>query len=178
MEKEKYLYPGKSIKPVNVGDGFEDYLLSDILNNAGIPFLSGRMEFSAEKVEFVGRYPVLKAYCIAVVRCGVDTFMAFAPIARCRPYKETIEEIRSIDTRNNIKPTEMFTDLVVRYYMKDGNILRPVWVEAMVENGEGNRRHSAFGFTDYCTELISGPLVTYVGDGPALPINSSYLSEI
>jgi len=175
MEEKKYLYPDGKVEPLKCGDGFEDYLLSEVLDVAGVPFLSGRMEFAAENVEFVDGRPALKAYCIAVIRNGLDTFIALAPIARCRPYREFMKDIGRINVANNIRPTDAFDDLVIRYYIKDREILRPVWVEAIIG---GTRKCSVFGGTDYCTELISGPLISRIGNWPELPIVSSYLTGI
>ena len=33
MEEEKYLYPTEKVSPIEVGENYKDYLLSDIINN-------------------------------------------------------------------------------------------------------------------------------------------------
>ena len=35
MEEEKYLYPAENVSPIEVGENYKDYYLSDILNGNG-----------------------------------------------------------------------------------------------------------------------------------------------
>ena len=189
MEKN-YLYPGDSVKPVEVGEVYRDYLLSDILAANGITFIRGEMRYGCEKTEMVAGYPRPKSYCLALVETDKGKFF-LAPLNRFKPL--SIADFPPLPFPN-IFPGHEFVDLRMRYYIWK-EVLRPVWVSAKCKDGEelvkgedGHWRHvpkyedrySVFSRCQYCTELITGPLFEFPHmpleyDGYIRYVHSNYL---
>jgi hypothetical protein len=174
MEKN-YLYPGDSVKPIEVGEVYRDYLFSDILSANGIAFIRGIMHYGREKTEMIDGYPRIKSYCLALIE--TDKGKVFiAPLSRFKPVE--LVDFPPLPFQN-VFPGHEFIDLRVRYYI-GSEVLRPVWISAKCKDGEelvkgedGHWRHmpkyedrySVFSRYQYCTELITGPLFEF-GDMP------------
>lgn len=189
--EENYLYPGDIVKPVEVGESYMDYMLSDVLANAGISFISGHMHYGREKTEHIDGRPKSKDYCFALVNTDKGKFM-LAPISCFKP--RVMEDFPPMPFPD-IFPTHEFVDLRIRYYLKGKEVLRPVWYSAkckdkeeLVKGDDGHWHHvptykdrySVFAKCPYCTSLITGPLFEFPDmklewDGYIRYVHSDYL---
>lgn len=185
--EESYLYPGDSVKPVNVGHDYCDYLLSDILDYFGLkmvkPFIqmdyadgpvpSGKMAATSRR-----GLNVLLANLL-VARGGLYFTIHLAPLACYRPYtEEAMLAWTDEDRERSARPAMPYTDLVLRYYLPGDEILvkRPVWV-AMLDQ-DGGRYFSVGEPIAYCTDLLVGPLLMLLDNNfrPVNKLESNYLT--
>lgn len=141
--EESYLYPNQRITPVEIGDGYEDYLLSDVLRNEGFCLSEVVLHFSCGPVLDFDRNnsPVQLTCFVAEGKLKVEKkSVAFAPMnSGLYPFS----------------PRDIYRDLRIRYYIRDGFVSRPVWVsvfsgkEELVPGGD---------IIPSCETLLSGSL--------------------
>ena len=180
LSEDNYLFPGDEITPIEVGDGYRDYRLSEVLQQQGYQIGEGGCEIHFARN---GLYEDLSiGYLFALVHLSNGDCVVLAPInyhhlwsmrsdgslfRLDKPTDEAIELANSLIR---------YADMRIRYYLQGDNAKRPVWVSAY---GVGRRFFqkdadgkdmlvypeielaSGYEQIPFCTELIEGPLIEH-----------------
>ena len=125
MEKN-YLCPGEGVTPLEIGNGYKDYLLSDILsaNGYGI-YLIQVDSFLATTLSISVQWHVLLRVCFrrgGLNGLGIGDSILLFPL-------------RMVGDGERIFGKKQLTDVVVRYFYDDHEVVNIVWVSAIGEDG-------------------------------------------
>ena len=133
--EELFFYPADNVQPIEIGVDYRDYKLSDVLAFGGKKIHWGEFHYASGPIRFEGNFPRTESYMIADIRISEDRkeFIAIAPLGYYRP----ISKDQALDHgERKMCWTRTFGDLRIRYYLKDGEPLRPVWVSSYVNKGK------------------------------------------
>ena len=158
--EEKILYPGEDVQPIEVGEGYRDYWLSDVLSRHGTDIVRICMHYASEGVRWIdGKYPFVSGYCLAEVRLGKDgkwdgRYIMLAPERCFSAYRENDAKYED----RVVSLAMQYPNIRIRYMLAGDEVSRPFWISVpAVGNRQMIKDDRGFWVPNYSTEwLLSG----------------------
>lgn len=124
--QENYLYPGDEVTPIEIGEGYRDYWLSEVLKHCGYTIEKEGCEphlvLSNHNNELVGwLIPML-------VHLSCGKCIVLAPINYF--VKDSVQPLHHIldEGKDVVCLTDKYEDLRIRFFIQNDVVSRPVWL--------------------------------------------------